>query len=324
MYRFIIHTSPKETQAISSAYLSLFKGRHHVWLQHETDYESIRLNCAYSNAYWTHYSYWQLFVASGRELVRIYYSFKESVTSNTISGQDLQTLVKCFPYTNHRDKIDRFIVQHMEHSSATTCVYCDAALVSFKPTAFQSTDGNDSYEWDHYLDKSDCPIVAMSLYNLVPVCHRCNHKKRSIIFGNSIRQTYLLSPMNRRYDFIHGVYFGIEMPKEQILKIKNIQQFKPFAIKESYISPIYQMEINVTDVVNRVYHDEGVQKEIWQFICEINSHSKKLPEKLMALWPKLYNSRMQKRYAALMNTTSRERYCKCKRDILCKYFKVNW
>lgn len=296
--------------------------RHSIWSVHEADYERIRASCAKPNEYWTHYSYWQLYVASWRELIRIYYSFVKSVKKKTISDSDFQTLIKCFPYENHRNKIDRFIVQHMENSNSTTCAYCDAALVSFKSVDYRSLNGNDSYEWDHFLDKSDCPIIAMSLYNFVPVCHRCNHIKSSIIFGDSIKQTSELSPMNVQYDFIHGVHFSIEMPRDQILRIKNIHQFQPFIVKETYAKNIYSKEIEVTNVVNRIYNDEGVQKEVWHFICEENNRSRSLWERMVTLCRGHYNSLNHIQYTELKDTINRIRYSKLKRDILNKYFQV--
>ena len=323
MYRFILHTSRKKNKEINSAYISLFKNNHPIWSKHETEYERIRASYAQLGMCWTNYSYWQLFVASWRELIRIYYSFSKLVKKKKISDSDLQSLKKCFPYTNHRDKIDRFIVQNMEYSNSTTCAYCDAALVSFKSADYMSFDGNDSYEWDHFLDKSDCPIIALSLHNFVPVCHRCNHIKSSNIFGDSIKQTSQLSPMNIRYDFEHGVYFSIEMPKDQILKIKNIQQFHPFIVKETYLNNIYRKEINVTHVINRIYNDEGVQKEIWHFICEENNHSMSLWKRLLTSILNRQNTVKDMQYAELKDTTSRVRYSKIKRDILNKYFQAH-
>lgn len=56
---------------------------------------------------------------------------------------------------------------------------------------------------DHVLDKGRCPILALSLFNLVPSCQVCNGnriKGRRLLYTDA-RLRKKLSPTNLNYDF---------------------------------------------------------------------------------------------------------------------------
>ena len=56
------------------------------------------------------------------------------------------------------------------------CPYCNAKLLE----AYPVVPGGNGYHkgpLDHFYDKSDYPYLALSIYNLIPVCERCNTLK---------------------------------------------------------------------------------------------------------------------------------------------------
>jgi len=54
----------------------------------------------------------------------------------------------------------------------TTCPYCNRNfIVNF-------SKDSTTVELDHFYPKNKYPYLAISLYNLIPVCHTCNHKKK--------------------------------------------------------------------------------------------------------------------------------------------------
>lgn len=55
----------------------------------------------------------------------------------------------------------------------STCPYCNMQYTF----TLDCGNGKTSPEYDHFYDKSDYPILALSFYNLVPSCHVCNHIK---------------------------------------------------------------------------------------------------------------------------------------------------
>lgn len=54
-----------------------------------------------------------------------------------------------------------------------TCPYCNRQYTFTLDTKKAKT----APEYDHFYDKSDYPLLAVSFYNLVPSCHTCNHMK---------------------------------------------------------------------------------------------------------------------------------------------------
>jgi len=53
-----------------------------------------------------------------------------------------------------------------------TCPYCNRNyIVNFD-------QDKTTVELDHFYPKNKYPYLALNLYNLIPVCHICNHKKR--------------------------------------------------------------------------------------------------------------------------------------------------
>lgn len=57
------------------------------------------------------------------------------------------------------------------------CPYCNAKILEAYPVV-PSGNGYHKGPLDHFYDKSDYPYLALSIYNLIPVCERCNTLKR--------------------------------------------------------------------------------------------------------------------------------------------------
>ena len=78
------------------------------------------------------------------------------------------------------------------------------------------------FDLDHFLPKSKCPIVGLSLYNLVPSCAVCNEKLKGAdeLGGDSKEKWLVLSPTSDRYSFDKDVSFKIE-PMPCDIKISN-------------------------------------------------------------------------------------------------------
>lgn len=60
----------------------------------------------------------------------------------------------------------------VEELQVTVCPYCNRNFVN-------STYKRTICDLDHFYDKATYPIFAVSFYNLIPVCHSCNHIKAS-------------------------------------------------------------------------------------------------------------------------------------------------
>lgn len=57
-----------------------------------------------------------------------------------------------------------------------TCPYCNRNY-TFTIKRIRNKSFKTRPEFDHFYNKSDYPLLALSFFNLVPCCHTCNHSK---------------------------------------------------------------------------------------------------------------------------------------------------
>ena len=90
-----------------------------------------------------------------------------------------------------------------------TCHYCEMAYINCFIVKRQHK--RTQFDLDHVLDKGRCPLVALSLYNLVPVCPTCNrsHIKGQRTILMSLEQRKKISPSSTLYDFENKVKIWI-------------------------------------------------------------------------------------------------------------------
>ena len=148
----------------------------------------------------------------------------------------------------------QFIESRVRFSS-TTCHYCDCIDIFIGKT----TNDVRNYHLDHYLDRAKCPILALSLNNLIPVCPFCNMKKATNKFGVNPLQTKLLSPFNPSYDFENQVQIKVHMGGvDDTAKIKTSESYKNIDIRFDFKAgaDIYTKETDVTKIEERFYNNK--------------------------------------------------------------------
>lgn len=59
-----------------------------------------------------------------------------------------------------------------------TCPLCNSLKLVVRKSKDENENDYRECELDHFFSKSKFPIFALSLYNLIPSCHSCNHEKR--------------------------------------------------------------------------------------------------------------------------------------------------
>ena len=88
---------------------------------------------------------------------------------------------------------------------------------------------DNHFDLDHELDKGSCPLLALSLYNLVPSRPVCNEKlKHSDTIGDKANKNELikLSPTSDRYDFDGNVTFSITPKRASTYGfVKNMKKY---------------------------------------------------------------------------------------------------
>lgn len=95
---------------------------------------------------------------------------------------------------------------YINNLGVEVCPYCNIGYTFATPNKRLG-------EFDHFFSQDKYPIFALSFYNLIPVCHNCNHKKRE----NDLK---LLSPFdsNLKYD----TFKFFPKPKEQMGKFSIV------------------------------------------------------------------------------------------------------
>ncbi|MDE6792200.1 MAG: hypothetical protein K2J48_03860 [Muribaculaceae bacterium] len=92
----------------------------------------------------------------------------------------MRKLTNAFAYKRSRNEgLNKIAVM----INVKTCLYCNqnyTIVVGNSPDDKGNIVLDDSQafiEFDHFFDKSSFPFLSMSLYNLIPACAQCNHKK---------------------------------------------------------------------------------------------------------------------------------------------------
>ena len=100
---------------------------------------------------------------------------------NLLINDDIHSLIRVYgsivTVDKNYDIYDDFRIEWakklVELTNTKVCPYCNRNFIVNFDTH------NTTVELDHYFPKNKYPYLAISLYNLIPSCHTCNHKKRS-------------------------------------------------------------------------------------------------------------------------------------------------
>lgn len=139
----------------------------------------------------------------------------------------------------------------------STCPYCNMQYTF----TLDCENGKTAPELDHFYDKSDYPVLAVSFYNLVPSCHVCNHIK-------GIKKTVTINPFfagfESRFVFVDDHDSGKVLTKAEVMKqgggrvllrmpdgqesAKDKGNIKTFALNE-----LYAMQVKyIGEIVEKV------------------------------------------------------------------------
>lgn len=111
-----------------------------------------------------------------------------------------------FTYGSYRTKIAKFLTNPQNGFEIYNCVYCD--LFDVRPVG----DLARQFDTEHILDKGECPLVGLSLYNFCPACDTCNTRcKGTNPIGSTAALMKKLSPTAKGYDFENKVRFVLNI-----------------------------------------------------------------------------------------------------------------
>lgn len=199
----------------------------------------------------------KLLVGNFKYLTRVYCAFtdylnkKETEEKNAIKKSFKD---KGFNYDNHKSKIAKFLKNNTNGFAIHNCVYCDLEDI----TTFTKTDGTEvrKFETEHVLDKGECPLVGMSLYNFVPSCGTCNGTaiKGTKTIGATEVEMARLSPSAEGYDFENKVKFEVKILIPDIDDLKAISHTDDYEIDFNVREALYQKIIDLFELKSRYNH----------------------------------------------------------------------
>jgi len=166
----------------------------------------------------------------------------EKLPKIVLDNTQKEKIKKIFKY---QDKFQKHISDlFKKHLDIHTCYYCNIDFINiFKTRNKKILTG---YTLDHITNKAQYPYLALSLYNLIPVCYICNSKlKKEHNIGESV-------PTSSTFDFDTKVKFKTFMSNEN-LQIATENDFG-LLLKEDF-TDIYDKYIGVLELDGRyAYH----------------------------------------------------------------------
>lgn len=150
----------------------------------------------------------------------------------------------------------------------TVCPYCNRNFVN-------STFDKTMCDLDHFYEKSEYPVFAISFYNLVPVCHYCNHTKSTKKITYSSHDSKFKADDLLTFDFhIRGIDFlsdkqqlGIEIYDAKqiksnidVLKLRELYQIHTDVVQEC-IKKAMMFEPGYLNYLANEYKDLFASKE---------------------------------------------------------------
>lgn len=151
-------------------------------------------------------------------------------------------------------KIADFFMEHAEKMGIHVCFYCETSYINvyaMKSVTGKSTNRNH-FDLDHFLPKSECPIVGLSFYNFVPSCSACNEKlKRNKLIGGL--GNLHASPTSGTYEFDKDVKIKLTENGNELLEhIDHPEKVKISFLPEKNIYADEIRELRYEDRYN--YH----------------------------------------------------------------------
>lgn len=133
-----------------------------------------------------------------------------------------------------------------------TCHYCDMTYINYFKYEKTSKHGKQpitrtQFDLDHVLDKGRCPLIALSLYNLVPSCPTCNgpHIKGKRKMDVNLSQRKKLSPTSKLYDFDNKVKIWLRPKTARIPNTVSLKHLDDYEVDfDTLLDEDYEKEID--------------------------------------------------------------------------------
>ena len=258
----------------------------------------------------------KLLVGNFKYLTRVYCAFTGYLNGKTTAEKDsIKNAFKKggFNYDSHKSKIANFLTDLANGFEIHNCVYCDLEDV----TSFTKANGSlvRKFETEHVLDKGECPLVALSLYNFVPSCGTCNGPaiKGTRTIGDTEAEIAKLSPSAEGYDFENKVRFEVKIVSPDINGLNAINHAGDYEIAFNVREALYQKSIDLFELKQRYNNDK--EKEA---LLTWREKRKKNPDNIVQQFADIRHVTFEEIFEEFFELKKRKHYPmeKARRDVM--------
>jgi len=178
-------------------------------------------------------------------------------------------LLKVFNYEGYRQGILRELANRL---NIKTCPYCNLHY-TLCIEDFNNRDVLEmmaKFQFDHFFDKAEYPILSMSLYNLIPSCPICNQGKTTNLLPLDFHpyQSDICRLFKFAVDDPINLFTGSDQLDEEIELVKTTEVDLDGYDKTFHIKKLYMRHKDVMqDIFVRVYQNEYYeQRDNFPFI----------------------------------------------------------
>lgn len=184
------------------------------------------------------------------------------IASFLISGneKEIRRYVRSSSGKDLKDKTIKSIMDLRKNNDITNIVTAFDSMGIWKPIIAKSAQIENRlynhFDLDHFLPKSKCPLVGLSLFNFVPSCSVCNEKLKRAdeISADNKDRLLALSPTSPHYDFDREVTINLS-PHPNASWLRTQEHEQDFYIELKTNNLHYQKEIDLFHLDERYnYH----------------------------------------------------------------------
>ena len=168
----------------------------------------------------------------------------------------------------YNKKVPRLFI--VDSLNITVCPYCNRNFVS-------SSKDRTLCQLDHFVNKYEFPILAVSFYNLIPVCSSCNHRKGTqdfsisphdleLITNNLIQFSYHISGFDFLFDY-KQLYIDLDYSNQiaanvEGLHLEEIYQIHADLVQELIKKSYIYNELYIQDILHNYSYLFDSQEEL--------------------------------------------------------------
>ncbi len=219
-----------------------------------------------------------------------------------------------FNYKSHKKGIAKFLMDKANGFEIYNCVYCD--LEDIRPF-FQHGHLVRRFETEHVLDKGNCPLTALSLYNFVPSCGTCNSSslKGTKTIGNTEDEIARLSPTAEGYDFVEKVKFVVNMVNPNASDLKPLSHLDDYEIAFQLKNQLYQHSISLFGLVSR-YNENLILSKLLFWREKRRSNPDNIVQGYAKLKGVTFEEAFEEMFQLKQNRQNHEPMEKARRDVM--------